>query len=131
MEKTITFLLFIGSTPKYLFLGNKMHEPMYRVEVFAVSFLALAISAVLSMVSLLFFETKNSFCIFFYTSFSLLSLIFLWKVFSVKEDTIKNYFRQFSQMSKWKAFFLWVLSLVMMLSFILIPVFLADIFLDS
>lgn len=44
MEKIIVSLLFIGSAPKFLFLGDKMDSPMYRVEGFVAIYLALAFS---------------------------------------------------------------------------------------
>lgn len=125
MEKTIVSLLFIGSAPKFLFLGDKMDSPMYRVEGFVAIYLALAFSFIPAIALSLILDSIDTFYKACFILLIIMLLILLWKVLAIKDSTIQAYFYNFNKMSKAKALCLFVAIFISQFFFLLFPCFLA------
>ncbi len=115
MNRIISFLLFIGSAPNFLFAKDKI-EPPGSVEVMVAVILCCLIFSpfivpfiVLFKVLDFFEESPVNFIILYYSFLGIMFLFSLWKVSSIKKEIIRTYFHVFSKMSKLRAISLFFL----------------------
>ena len=115
MNRIISFLLFIGSAPYFLFAKDKIESPCSSVEVMVAVILCFLIFSpfivpfIVLFKVLDFFESPVNFIIFYYSFLGIMFLFSLWKVFSIKKEIIRTYFHVFSKMSKLRAISLFFL----------------------
>ncbi len=125
MKKIISFLLFIWSAPKFLFLGEKMDSPMNRIEGVVAVFLSLLFSFIPNVAFLLLLESKETFYKLCFISLGITLPFFVWNVFSVNENIVRAYFSAFNKMSKIKAICLFFMAFIMQFFLILFPIIVA------
>ncbi|MBO7507720.1 MAG: hypothetical protein J6T67_10115 [Paludibacteraceae bacterium] len=126
MEKTISFLLFIISAPKYLFYGDKMSFPAVGAEGLVAMFLGVVISFVPNIVFLLIPGSKETYCTIYMISVGISTLISLCKVITIKDDIVRTYFYEFYKISRARALCLMFVLFFAQVFLILITFLIAD-----